>query len=188
MWYPPKLRERGRRPSFAPNLPDLTFLGPPQVGQRGDGFIPKDYDFRCDDMLGRAHWKLGGQSFMTVRYYLSTAPGWTKTGGKFTFFGYVLWQEYLNYEVLWDSGECQWEEFESVLILDSFSAENLWENSRGQPNWSAERRFSILRLLQMDWFWKKDGYGCSNYHSFQHLHRRMRTEDLSEIARLVWGQ
>ena len=98
MWYPKKLGERCRRPSAVPNLPDLNLLCPPQVRRRGDGLIPQDYDYRFDDVLGRVHWRLEDQTFVTVRYYFSSILDWPDEDGDALFRGYALWQEYLNYE------------------------------------------------------------------------------------------
>ena len=186
MWYPKKLRERCRRPSVVPKLPDLNLLCPPQVRRRGDGLIPQDYDYRFDDVLGRVHWRLEDETFVTVRYYFSSILDWSDGNDDALFRGYALWQEYLNYEIFWTSGECQWDEFDSVLIIDSYSEKKADEGPSANSAWEAERHYSTLRLLQMDWTWKRDGYGFGNFRSFQHLHNSMKIDELNEISRLVW--
>ena len=187
MWYPKKLRERCRRASVVPNLPDLNLLCPPQIRGRGDGLVPEDYDYRFDDALGRVHWKLEDQTFVTVRYYFSSILDWPERNDDALFRGYALWQEYLDYEVFWTNGECQWNEFDGVLIIDSYAGENSQSGSSIASDWEHERRYATLRLLQMDWTWKRDGYGFGRFQSFQHPHDSLQIDELDEISRLVWN-
>jgi len=137
-------------------------------------------------VLGRVHWELEGKKFITVRYYFSSILDWPDEDGDALFRGYALWQEYLNYEIFWTSGECQWDEFDSVLIIDSYLGKNSDEGPSANSAWEAEPHYSTLRLLQMDWTWKRDGYGFGKYQSFQHLHDSLKIDELSEISRLVW--
>ena len=185
--YPKSYKNHCRHLSIVPNLPDLSLLSRPKVRKRGDGLIPQDYDYRYDDVLGRVHWQLHDETFLTARYYLSLKMNPPADNDDPFFWGYILWQEHFNYDVFWDSGKLQWDEHETVLLIDSYADKWRWIRPDGSENWYAERYFSTLRLLQMDWEWKRDEYGCDYFSTFHHPHHTLKFEELMEISRLVWA-
>ena len=187
MLYPRSYKNRCRSLSLVPNLPDLSLLSRPQVLRRGHALIPKDYDYRYDDVLGRGHWKLFDGNYLTAQYYLSLKINRPCENDDPLFWGYVLWQEHLNYDVFWESGQLQWDEFHEVLVIDSYEDKWRWVRPNGKENWHAERHFSTLRLLQIDWERKRDDRGCEALWSFQHRHHTLEQKELLEIARLVWS-
>ena len=187
MQYPKSYKNRYRPLSLAPILPDLSVLSQPRVLGRGHTLIPLDYDFKYDDVLGRGHWQLDNGDYLSVRYYLSLKINRPAENDDSLFWGYILWQEQLNYEVFWSTGELEWNECEEVLVIDSYTDKWRWRRPDGAENWSAERYFSTLRLLQVDWEKKRDDWGCEKLLSFQHRHHTIDPNLLQEIARLVWG-
>ena len=110
------------------------------------------------------------RDYLTVRYYLSLKINRPAENDFPLFWGYVLWQEHLNYDAFWQDGELQWDEYREVLVIDSYVDKWRWIRPDGKENWDAERRFSTLRLLQADWERKRQELGYDRLWSFQHRH------------------
>jgi hypothetical protein len=187
MLYPKSYKNRYRPLQLAPTLPDLSLLSQPHVLKRGHAIIPKDYDYRYDDVLGRAQFfREDDRDYLTVRYYLSLKINRPAENDFPLFWGYVLWQEHLNYDAFWQDGELKWDEYHEVLVIDSYVDKWRWIRPDGKENWDAEKRFSTLRLLQVDWERKRQELGYDRLWSFQHRHHTIDKKHLQEISRLVW--